>query len=150
MVEFGRFCIFSLAPVTVPLPPNPSTPASILARDTHPHSHVQCQGQYSPTLGNFEYTVQPSFDQDFSWADCPLKCPPPFFGNDTGKIANTVPCLPDELRKEELRCCRSGSEDWPDCQKWPGEGRRESKFNLTGSNQLNSTCNGPCPEVCVA
>ena len=108
------------------------------------HYSLAWQGQYSPTLGSVEYVLQPAFDEDFSLHDCPFKCPMPFFGNNTGNISNSVPCL-----STEPGCCTQDAPDWPQCNQGtgPGEGRRKSVLPLAGMLQLDSRCSGPCPEV---
>jgi hypothetical protein len=112
---------------------------------------VHLQGQYSPSLGNFEYIVQPNLDEDFTWSDCPFKCPAPFHGSQSGDVTNSVPCLPEELQEsEDFGCCtQDNSKIYPACKSWPGpgEGRRRSKYSLAGAEQLDSTCSGPCPKV---
>ena len=112
---------------------------------------VHLQGQYSPSLGNFEYIVQPNLDEDFTWSDCPFKCPAPFHGSQSGDVTNSVPCLPEELQEpEDFGCCtQDNNKIYPGCKSspGPGEGRRRSKYSLAGAEQLDSTCSGPCPKV---
>ena len=112
---------------------------------------MHLQGQYSPSLGNFEYIVQPNLDEDFTWSDCPFKCPAPFHGSQSGDVTNSVPCLPEELQEpEDFGCCtQDNNKIYPGCKSspGPGEGRRRPKYSLAGAEQLDSTCSGPCPKV---